>query len=202
MPRRYLRGFSFAVEIEPEEILTAADGVRFAVSNEWGDNFASFQKHVTEQLGWTLEELEYFLCGGCGDAGGFLEGLPEFVLGGVVLKAGCGVGGFEGGAVHTERGAQLVERRVFVAQFHIDEAHEHHRVFWQIFHNFQLSIGVGWQSWDSVSVCKHDICFHKSSENLCKPEAESQIYLCAMLRRSQIYLKSARLLIFRSKSSA
>lgn len=44
--------------LEPEEILTAADGVRFAVSNEWGDNFASFQKHVTEQLGWTLEELE------------------------------------------------------------------------------------------------------------------------------------------------
>ena len=44
--------------LEPEEILTAADGVRFAVSNEWGDNFASFQKHVTEQLGWTLEEVE------------------------------------------------------------------------------------------------------------------------------------------------
>ena len=55
---------------------------------------------------------------------------------------------------------------------------------------------------DSVSVCKHDICFHKSNENLCKPEAESQIYLSAMLRRSQIYLKSARLLIFGSKSSA
>lgn len=44
--------------LEPEEILTAADGVRFAVSNEWGDNFASFQKHITEQLGWTLEEVE------------------------------------------------------------------------------------------------------------------------------------------------
>ena len=44
--------------LEPEEILTAADGVRFAVSNEWGDNFASFQKHVTERLGWTLEEVE------------------------------------------------------------------------------------------------------------------------------------------------
>lgn len=44
--------------LEPEEILTSADGARFAVSNEWGDNFASFQKHVTEQLGWTLEEVE------------------------------------------------------------------------------------------------------------------------------------------------
>ena len=44
--------------IEPEEILTAADGVRFAISKEWGDNFALFQKHVTEQLGWTLEEVQ------------------------------------------------------------------------------------------------------------------------------------------------
>lgn len=44
--------------LEPEEILTAADGVRFAVSNEWGDNFSSFQKHVTEQLGWSLDEVE------------------------------------------------------------------------------------------------------------------------------------------------
>ena len=44
--------------LEPEEILTASDGVRFAVCTEWGDNFASFQKHVAEQLGWTLEEVE------------------------------------------------------------------------------------------------------------------------------------------------
>lgn len=44
--------------LEPEEILTAADGVRFAVCNEWGDNFASFQKHVADQLGWTLEEVK------------------------------------------------------------------------------------------------------------------------------------------------
>ena len=44
--------------LEPDEILTAADGVRFAVSTQWGDNFASFQKHVTEQLGWTLNEIE------------------------------------------------------------------------------------------------------------------------------------------------
>lgn len=44
--------------LEPEEILVAADGVRFAVCNEWGDNFSSFQKHVTEQLGWTIEEAQ------------------------------------------------------------------------------------------------------------------------------------------------
>lgn len=36
-------------------------------------------------------------------------GLPEFVLGGVVFEAGCGEGGFEGGAVDVEVGAQLVE---------------------------------------------------------------------------------------------
>ncbi|MGM9833731.1 MAG: hypothetical protein ACI31A_08620 [Candidatus Limisoma sp.] len=38
--------------------ITAAGGVRFAVSTQWGDNFASFQRHVTEQLGWTLKEIE------------------------------------------------------------------------------------------------------------------------------------------------
>lgn len=44
--------------LEPDETLTAADGVRFAVSKEWGDNFAQFQKHITEQLGWALEEAD------------------------------------------------------------------------------------------------------------------------------------------------
>lgn len=44
--------------LEPKEILTAADGVRFAVSKEWGDNFVSFQNHVTNQLGWSLEEVD------------------------------------------------------------------------------------------------------------------------------------------------
>lgn len=43
--------------LEPEEILTAADGIRFAVSNEWGDNFANFQKHVANNLGWELKEV-------------------------------------------------------------------------------------------------------------------------------------------------
>lgn len=28
--------------------------MRFAVCNEWGDNFVAFQQHVTDQLGWTL----------------------------------------------------------------------------------------------------------------------------------------------------
>lgn len=43
--------------LDPSEILTSADGVRFVVSNEWGDNFADFQKHVSKELGWTIEEV-------------------------------------------------------------------------------------------------------------------------------------------------
>lgn len=43
--------------LEPEEILTSADGVRFAVSTEWGDNFSAFQKHVSKSFGWTIEEV-------------------------------------------------------------------------------------------------------------------------------------------------
>jgi hypothetical protein len=42
---------------EPEDILTSADGVKFVVSNEWGDNFASFQSHVNKEFGWVLEEV-------------------------------------------------------------------------------------------------------------------------------------------------
>lgn len=43
--------------LDDSEILTSADGVRFVVSNEWGDNFAEFQKHVSKELGWTIEEV-------------------------------------------------------------------------------------------------------------------------------------------------
>lgn len=43
--------------LDPKEILTAADGIRFAVSNEWGDNFTNFQKHVADNLGWELKEV-------------------------------------------------------------------------------------------------------------------------------------------------
>lgn len=43
--------------LDDSEILTSADGVRFVVSNEWGDNFADFQKHVYKELGWTIEEV-------------------------------------------------------------------------------------------------------------------------------------------------
>jgi hypothetical protein len=39
-----------------EDILTSADGVRFAVCHEWGHQFANFQKHIST-LGWTLEEV-------------------------------------------------------------------------------------------------------------------------------------------------
>ena len=43
--------------LEPSEILTSADGVRFAVSTEWGDNFVDFQEHVKKELNWILEEV-------------------------------------------------------------------------------------------------------------------------------------------------
>lgn len=42
--------------LEPEEILKSADGIHFAVSNEWGDNFTAFQNHVIKSFGWTLTE--------------------------------------------------------------------------------------------------------------------------------------------------
>lgn len=43
--------------LDPSEILTAADGVQFVVSTEWGDNYPQFQKHVADAFGWTLKEV-------------------------------------------------------------------------------------------------------------------------------------------------
>lgn len=43
--------------LDPSEILTAADGVRFAVSNEWGHQFSQFQKYIANAFGWLLEEV-------------------------------------------------------------------------------------------------------------------------------------------------
>lgn len=43
--------------LDSSEILHDADGVEFAVSNEWGDNFEYFRKHVEESFGWKLEEI-------------------------------------------------------------------------------------------------------------------------------------------------
>lgn len=43
--------------LEPEEILTSSDEIRFAVSNEWGDNFDNFKKHIESSFGWSVEEL-------------------------------------------------------------------------------------------------------------------------------------------------
>lgn len=43
--------------LDPSEILTAHDGVRFAVSSEWGNQFPEFQKHLADNFGWTLKEV-------------------------------------------------------------------------------------------------------------------------------------------------
>lgn len=42
--------------LDPRDILTSADGVQFAVSNQWGDQFYQFQQHV-KNFGWTLIEV-------------------------------------------------------------------------------------------------------------------------------------------------
>lgn len=42
---------------DPEEILTSADGIRFAVSNEWGHNFDNFRAHVIREFGWAITEV-------------------------------------------------------------------------------------------------------------------------------------------------
>lgn len=44
--------------LNPSEILYDADGIAFAVSTEWGDNFVSFKKHIEESFGWKLEEVD------------------------------------------------------------------------------------------------------------------------------------------------
>lgn len=40
------------------DILCSSDGIRFAVSNEWGDNFVEFQKYIMDSWGWSLTEVE------------------------------------------------------------------------------------------------------------------------------------------------
>ena len=37
--------------------LTDSKGRKFYVCHQWGDNFAAFQKHVAENLGWKIEEV-------------------------------------------------------------------------------------------------------------------------------------------------
>lgn len=40
---------------EEKDLLTSSDGIKFAVCNQWGDNFSNFIHHV-ESLGWTISE--------------------------------------------------------------------------------------------------------------------------------------------------
>lgn len=43
--------------LDPSEILTSADGIKFAVSNEWGDNFTDFRNHIAKEFGWSIKEI-------------------------------------------------------------------------------------------------------------------------------------------------
>ena len=40
---------------EGKDLLTSADGIKFAVCNQWGDNFSNFIQQV-EKLGWKVSE--------------------------------------------------------------------------------------------------------------------------------------------------
>ncbi|MBD5372087.1 MAG: hypothetical protein HDR75_01895 [Bacteroides sp.] len=42
--------------LDPHDILTSSDGIQYAVSNQWGDQFYQFQQHV-KSFGWTLVEV-------------------------------------------------------------------------------------------------------------------------------------------------
>ena len=42
--------------LDPNDILTSADGVQYAVCKEWGNQFSNFQEHV-KGFGWSLEEV-------------------------------------------------------------------------------------------------------------------------------------------------
>lgn len=42
--------------LDPSDIFTSADGVPFAVCNQWGDQFSAFQEHI-KRFGWTLTEV-------------------------------------------------------------------------------------------------------------------------------------------------
>ena len=70
---------------------------------------------------------------------------PEAVLCLVVGKARLGQLGFETVFVDVEVVAQGVERGVGVAQFHVDDAEQHHRVFGQFVHGFVVSWASGWR---------------------------------------------------------
>ena len=42
---------------DPDETLTSADGIRFAVSSEWGKNFDAFRAHVKDKLGIEIYDV-------------------------------------------------------------------------------------------------------------------------------------------------
>ena len=43
--------------MDDNDILTASDGIQFAVSSEWGNNFGKFQEHIKDSWGWELKEI-------------------------------------------------------------------------------------------------------------------------------------------------
>ena len=52
-------GFDFRVRysMNNDEILTSYDGVRFVVSNQWGNQFYRFAEWVKKTMGWEVESV-------------------------------------------------------------------------------------------------------------------------------------------------
>ena len=57
-------------------------------------------------------------------------GLPEFVVCFAVFKSGRFEFFFKRLAVNVHIIAKRVERRIMIAQFHVDDAEKHHGVLW------------------------------------------------------------------------
>lgn len=51
------RNFSDRYFLDEKDILTSGNGVRFAVCNQWGNQFIIFQRYVSDKFGWTLEPV-------------------------------------------------------------------------------------------------------------------------------------------------
>lgn len=43
--------------MEPKNIMTSSDGIKFAVCHQWGNQFHAFQSHVKKTLGWDIVEV-------------------------------------------------------------------------------------------------------------------------------------------------
>lgn len=57
--RRIMLGYKFDNKyfMGEKEILKSSDGIKFAVCNQWGNQFNKFQSHIAQKLGWSICEV-------------------------------------------------------------------------------------------------------------------------------------------------